>query len=91
VAQSTVKTRLTLRVPADAAITLAGMPTKQTGEVRQFTTSRLAAGQVWNNYKVVVTMERNGQPLREERTIRLTGGESQELSINFDSQQLALR
>jgi uncharacterized protein (TIGR03000 family) len=82
---------LTLHVPAEATVTLAGVATKQTGEVRQFTTSRLAPGQVWDDYKVVVTMERNGQPLREERTIKLTGGESQQLSINFDSQQLALK
>jgi uncharacterized protein (TIGR03000 family) len=82
---------LTLRVPAEAAVTLAGVPTKQTGEVRQFTTSRLASGQVWDDYTVVVTLVRNGQTLREERTIQLTGGEAQELSINFDSQQLALK
>jgi uncharacterized protein (TIGR03000 family) len=82
---------LTLRVPAEAAVTLAGVPTKQTGEVRQFTTSRLASGQVWDDYTIVVTLVRNGQTLREERTIQLTGGEAQELSIGFDSQQLALK
>ena len=72
-------------------MTLAGIETKQTGDVRQFTTTRLASGQVWDDYKVVVTMERDGQTLREERTIQLTGGQAQELSINFDSQQLAQR
>jgi uncharacterized protein (TIGR03000 family) len=85
------KTRLTLHVPAEASVNLAGIQTKQTGEVRQFTTTKLASGQIWDDYKVVVTMERDGQTLREERTIRLTGGQSQELSINFDSQQLAQR
>jgi uncharacterized protein (TIGR03000 family) len=83
------KTRLTIRVPAEASVTLAGVSTKQTGEVRQFTTTRLTNGQVWDDYKVVVAVERNGQTLREERTISLTGGQAQELSINFDSQQLA--
>ena len=72
-------------------MTLAGVETKQTGDVRQFTTTKLASGQVWDDYKVVVTMERDGQTLREERTIQLTGGQAQELSINFDSQQLAQR
>jgi uncharacterized protein (TIGR03000 family) len=85
------KTRLTLHVPAEASVTLAGIETKQTGDVRQFTTTKLASGQVWGDYKVVVTMERDGQMLREERTIQLTGGQAQELSINFDSQQLAQR
>jgi uncharacterized protein (TIGR03000 family) len=91
VAQSNVKTRLTLHVPADAKVTLAGIPTKQSGELRQFTTTKLANGQVWNDYKIVVALDRNGQTLQEERTIRLTGGQAQELSINFDSHQLAQR
>jgi uncharacterized protein (TIGR03000 family) len=83
------KTRLTLRVPAEAKVTLAGVATKQTGEVRQFATSRLASGQVWDDYKVVVELERDGQTLREEREIKLTGGQDQELQVNFDSTQVA--
>ncbi len=81
-----VKTRLTLHVPAEAKVTLAGVPTKQSGEVRQFTSTRLSPGQVWDDYTVEVTMERNGQTVREERTISLTGGQSQELSIDFANQ-----
>ena len=84
-----VKTSLTIHVPADAKITLAGVDTKQTGELRQFATTRLAAGQTWDGYKVVVEMNKNGQTLHEERTIKLIGGEAQELSINFDSTAVA--
>ena len=84
-----VKTSLTIHVPADAKITLAGVDTKQSGELRQFATTRLAAGQTWDGYKVVVEMNKNGQTLHEERTIKLVGGESQELSINFDSTAVA--
>jgi uncharacterized protein (TIGR03000 family) len=84
VAQTMPKTRLTLHVPSNAVVTLAGVPTKQTGEVRLYTTTRLASGQVWDDYKVVVSLESNGQTLRQERTIQLTGGQAQELSINFD-------
>jgi uncharacterized protein (TIGR03000 family) len=91
VAQNATKTRLQLRVPADAKVTLAGVETKQSGEVRSFTTTKLASGQVWDGYKVVIEMDRNGQVQREERTIKLTGGESQELSIDFDSTQVAQR
>jgi len=83
------KTRLTLRVPAEAKVTLAGAATKQTGEVRQFATSRLASGQVWDDYKVVVELERDGQTLREERQLKLTGGKDQELQVGFDSTQVA--
>jgi len=84
-----VKTQLTLRVPADAKVTLAGVPTKQNGEVRQFTTNRLADGQAWQNYQVVVEMERGGKTLRQERTITLTGGQSQELAIGMADTTLA--
>jgi uncharacterized protein (TIGR03000 family) len=86
-----VKTRLTLRVPAEAKVTLAGVSTKQTGEVRQFSTDKLSAGQVWDDYKVVVEMERDGQTVREERTLKLTGGMPQELAIDFANDQLAQR
>jgi uncharacterized protein (TIGR03000 family) len=89
VAAPAVKTRLTLRVPAEAKVTLAGSTTKQAGEVRQFATTKLGNGQVWDGYKVVVELERDGQTLREERTIKLTGGKAQELMINFDSTQVA--
>ncbi len=80
-----VKTRLTLHVPADAKVTLAGVATKQTGEVRQFATSRLAAGQNWDDYKVVVETTRGGKTLREERTLKLTGGQDQDLAVNFEN------
>ena len=86
-----VKTSLTLRVPADAKVTLAGVATKQTGEVRQFATTRLTSGQIWDNYKVVVEIEKDGQMVREERTLKLTGGTPQELTVNFDSNQIAQR
>jgi uncharacterized protein (TIGR03000 family) len=84
-----VKTRLTIHVPAEAKISLAGVETKQTGEVRQFATTRLASGQNWDGYKVVAEIARNGQMVREERTIQLTGGQAQELTINFDSTKVA--
>jgi uncharacterized protein (TIGR03000 family) len=84
-----VKTSLTIHVPADAKITLAGVETKQTGELRQFATTRLAAGQSWDGYKVVVQLDKNGQTLHEERTLKLVGGEAQELTVNFDSTHVA--
>ena len=78
VASSTpaVKTRLTLHVPADAKVTLAGVETKQTGEVRQFATSKLASGQTWSDYKVVIETTHDGKVQREERSLTLTGGQN---------------
>jgi uncharacterized protein (TIGR03000 family) len=84
-----VKTQLTLKVPAEAKVTLAGVATKQSGAVREFSTTKLAAGQDWQNYQVVVEMDRNGRTLREERTITLTGGQAQELTIGFADATLA--
>ncbi|HEX4415856.1 MAG TPA: TIGR03000 domain-containing protein [Lacipirellulaceae bacterium] len=78
-----VKTQLTLHVPADAKVTLAGVETKQTGEVRQFATTKLASGQNWNDYKIVVETTHDGQVQHEERTITLTGGQNEDLAINF--------
>jgi uncharacterized protein (TIGR03000 family) len=83
------KTSLTVRVPADAKITLAGVETKQTGEVREFATSKLAAGRTWENYTVHVELTRDGKTLTEDREIVLTGGQSQELSFDFGGVQLA--
>jgi hypothetical protein len=37
----------------------------------------------------VVTLTRNGKTLTEEREIALTGGEAQELAIDFDAMQIA--
>ena len=83
--EPTVKTRLTLHVPADAKVTLAGVETKQTGEVRQFATSKLASGQNWSDYQVVIETTRDGKTLREERTLTLTGGQDQDLAVNFEN------
>ena len=84
-----VKTRLILNVPAEAKVTLAGVETKQSGEVRQFATTKLSPGQTWEGYTVVVEMEKDGEMVREERTLKLVGGQPQELTVNFDSNQIA--
>jgi uncharacterized protein (TIGR03000 family) len=83
------KTKLVLRVPSDARVTLAGAETKQSGDVREFSTMKLASGQAWQNYTVHVEVTRDGKTLAEDRQITLTGGEVQELAIDFDAIQLA--
>jgi uncharacterized protein (TIGR03000 family) len=91
VSAAPAKTTLTVRVPADAKITLAGIQTKQAGEVREFATNRLAAGQTWSNYTIHVEVSRDGKTLSQDRTILLTGGQSQELSFDLGGMQLASR
>lgn len=86
--ESTV-TKLSLRVPADAEVRLAGALTKQTGEQREFLTTRLEAGATWEDYTVSVKVEVDGEPVVQERTITLRGGESQAMVFNFDAPVVA--
>jgi uncharacterized protein (TIGR03000 family) len=82
------KTKLTLRVPADAKVYLSGRETSSTGEVREFSTSKLAPGAEWNDYTVKVVANVDGQEITKEETITLIGGEDRELNL-FGSTELA--
>lgn len=76
-------TKLTLEVPADASVTLAGAQTKQEGVVREFATTRLSAGETWEDYVVEVKAVVDGKPRTERRVITLRGGDTQRLVFNF--------
>jgi uncharacterized protein (TIGR03000 family) len=91
IARSPATTTLTLNVPADAQVTLAGNPTTSRGATREFSTAVLAAGQQWDDYQVVVTVTRDGQPVSQEKTITLTGGQSRTLAFDFAETHLAQR
>src|SRR5262249_6646520 len=65
-AKEPVSTSLTLHVPADAKVFLSGNPTNLTGEVREFTTTKLTSGDAWSDYTVRIELERNGQMLTKE-------------------------
>ncbi|MEM6654774.1 MAG: TIGR03000 domain-containing protein [Planctomycetota bacterium] len=79
-------TKLTLRVPADARVTLAGSPTRQTGVERQYLTTQLAAGQTWENYRVTVEVDRLGETLTQQRELTLHGGKAHELAFDFPAE-----
>ena len=79
-----VETKVTLSVPAEATVTLAGHPTRQVGSVREFKTHRLSAGETWSEYTVQVSLERDGRTLTQERTIDLNAGDSREMAFQFD-------
>jgi uncharacterized protein (TIGR03000 family) len=83
------KTKLTLHVPAEAKVTLAGIATKQAGDVREFSTDKLASGQAWQNYMIHVEVVRDGKTVAQDRQITLTGGAQQELSFDFGGEQVA--
>jgi uncharacterized protein (TIGR03000 family) len=86
---SATETTLTVNVPENAKVLLAGHETKSSGAVRVFTTTTLAPGQEWSNYTVEVKVEREGQELTRSETITLKSGETRELSFDFSEPKVA--
>jgi uncharacterized protein (TIGR03000 family) len=74
-APSDNRARIWLAVPADAQVWFDGEPTKQTGELRQFVSPTLAPGRSYT-YDVRVRWTKDGQPVEEERRIRVQAGAS---------------
>lgn len=91
VAAEKAKTKLTLHVPADAKVFLAGRETSSTGEVREFTTSKLAPGAEWNEYTVKVVANIDGQEIVREKTISLIGGQDRDLTIDLGTTEVAAK
>lgn len=91
VADKAPETKLTLNVPADAKVTLAGIDLGTGSEQRVFKTTKLAAGENWNGYHVVVTVVRDGKTLTQERTVDIQGGQEQSLAIDFPAAEIASR
>lgn len=89
VANQPVRTSVTLHVPADAKVYLSGNETQGGGEVRTFSTSKLAAGESWGSYVVKVEVERNGRTLSREEMVDIKGGDDLDLSVDFDATQVA--
>ncbi len=83
------ETVLTLNVPEDAQVSLAGNETRSSGTTRTFRTRKLAAGESWNDYTIRVTVNRDGRQLTKEERITLNAGDSRELTIDVEDNQLA--
>jgi uncharacterized protein (TIGR03000 family) len=88
-AGSNAKTKLTIHVPADAKVYLAGRETSSTGEVREFTTSKLAPGAEWKQYTVRVVTNIDGRDVTKDETITLTGGVDRDLTFDFNANPIA--
>jgi uncharacterized protein (TIGR03000 family) len=91
VAAAAVNTTLTLHVPDGARVNLGGNDTVSSGSIRQFTTTELARDQQWKDYKIVVTLDRQGKSFQRERSISVSGGESRDLVFDFTEDNLAAR
>ena len=80
-----VSTTLTLTVPSDATVYLVGKETPQTGERREFRTTRLRPGEEWEDYNIRATVNRDGRLQSREKTITLAAGETREINFDFSS------
>lgn len=85
------ETVVTVNVPEDAKVYLAGNETKGEGSVRIFRTNKLAKGAKWAGYTVQASVERNGKTITRERTLDLQAGDSRTLTFDFDAPQVATR
>lgn len=83
------ETSLTVYVPADAKVFLAGNATKAGGETRVFRTTGLSGSKSWEGYTIRVELERGGRVLTKEETISLKAGESREIRFEFEGDKVA--
>ena len=81
-AAAAVKTSLTLHVPADAKVWLAGSETASAGAERHFETANLAPGQSWRNYEIRVATTVDGRERTVSKVITLAAGDSVELTLD---------
>jgi uncharacterized protein (TIGR03000 family) len=86
---ASTETSLTLHVPSDAKVFLAGNVTKAAGETRIFRTTGLSGAQNWDGYTIRVEVERGGRTLTKEETISLKAGQSKEMQFDFDGDKVA--
>lgn len=84
-----VETSLTVHVPAEAKVFLAGNLTSATGEVRVFRTTNLREGSKWNDYAIRVEFEQDGRKVTREETITLAAGEKKELTFDIETEKVA--
>ncbi len=82
------KTTLVVNLPADAKLILAGNKTNTTGTVREFSTTKLAAGQTWK-YPVRIEFEQNGETKVFEEMVSLQAGDTRELHFSADATKVA--
>ncbi len=91
-----VETNLTVMVPEGADIVLAGSRTGLSGTERNFLTTRLKFGETWKDYKIVVSVDKDGKKVTKEQVIELKGGDQKTLTFDFEndadpSQQVAAK
>jgi uncharacterized protein (TIGR03000 family) len=84
------ETILTLHVPADAQVSLAGNQMQGDGPVRTFRTRKMSQGEQWPDYQVRVTLQRDGQTLSRTKNIAVVAGQQHDLQFAFNLDKVAL-
>ncbi len=73
---------LTIYVPADAAVTINGLPTKSVGTRREYVSYGLQSGLQYR-YTVTAVIERDGKAYEETREVILTAGDKKGVAFSF--------
>jgi uncharacterized protein (TIGR03000 family) len=82
-------TRVTINLPADAKLFLSDRESRQTGEIRTFSTSALSKGDVWEDYTIRAVAVRNGREVVQQKTLTLRAGDVQNVQFDFDAPVIA--
>jgi uncharacterized protein (TIGR03000 family) len=85
VAKKKPATKLTVHVPENAKLFLAGRETRSTGSSRTFSTGMLDGEHAWENYTVRAVANLDGRTVTKEKTITLHAGQHQEVTFDFDT------
>ncbi len=73
---------LTIYVPADATVTINGLPTKSVGTRREYVSYGLQTGSQYR-YTVIAVIERDGKAYEETRGVILTAGDKKGVAFSF--------
>jgi uncharacterized protein (TIGR03000 family) len=74
-------TSLTIHVPDEATVWLAGNMTDSSGSTRTFETSSLPAGSAWEDYEIRVVTKHDGRESVLSKVINLAAGDTVDLSF----------
>jgi uncharacterized protein (TIGR03000 family) len=85
VAKTKSATKLTVHVPENAKLFLAGRETRSTGSSRTFSTGMLDGDNAWENYTIRAVANLDGRTVTKEKTITLHAGQHQEVTFDFDT------
>ena len=81
-------TQLSIKVPKDAIVTLSGNQTAAKGELRYFKSRTLKPGESWSDYRVTVSVIRDGKTLVAEKSLKIESGEEYVLAFDLDQPDL---